>query len=170
MTIYLTMSKLYCNKLLSLIFTLCYCSKDGRSLLKFYIFFPLTIHLRPPPPITHIHVHTHTPSLPFPPSLSSRKPLPFPLLVLLLTSENKSEKLLSKTKVMIGINDVYCGLYVHVAIATSLLKLCDGLRDDQLPELGILLEDREGETVVKFVGKEAGRREKENAKRVCTSD
>ena len=71
---------------------------------------------------------------------------------------------------MIGINDVYCGSFVYVAIATSLLKLCDGLRDDQLPELGILLEDREGETVVKFVGKEAGRREKENAKRVCTSN
>lgn len=50
---------------------------------------------------------------------------------------------------------------------TSLLQLCDVLRDDQLPELGVLLEDKETQTVVKYVGKEAGKREKENAKRVC---
>ena len=57
-----------------------------------------------------------------------------------------------------------------VVIATSLLQLCDGLRDDQLPELGVLLEDREGHTVVKYVGREVALKEKENAKEVCLCD
>ena len=51
-------------------------------------------------------------------------------------------------------------------VATALLQLCDKLRDDHLPDLGVILEDKEEHTVVKYVGKEAGRREKENARKV----
>ena len=50
--------------------------------------------------------------------------------------------------------------------ATSLLQLCDVLRDEKLPELGVLLEDKEGHTVVKYVGKEAAQRERDNVRKV----
>ena len=50
--------------------------------------------------------------------------------------------------------------------ATALLQLCDVLRDSQLPELGVLLEDKEGQTVVKYVGKEAALRERDSARKV----
>ena len=43
-------------------------------------------------------------------------------------------------------------------IATTLLKLCDQLRDEKLPSLGMLLEDKGGRTVIKYVGKQAGQR------------
>lgn len=42
-----------------------------------------------------------------------------------------------------------------------LLGLCDELRDQKLPDLGVLLEDIDGRTVVKYVGKELGIKEKE---------
>ncbi|XP_064401843.1 cysteine--tRNA ligase, cytoplasmic-like [Halichondria panicea] len=44
---------------------------------------------------------------------------------------------------------------------SDLLKLCDSVRDVELPELGVILEDKEGHTVVKVVGKEAALRERE---------
>eukprot|EP00371_Babesia_bovis_P000243 XP_001608890.1 cysteinyl-tRNA synthetase [Babesia bovis T2Bo] len=45
---------------------------------------------------------------------------------------------------------------VDVGKTADLLKLCDLVRDEQLPELGILLEDRDGgEFVVKFKSKDA---------------
>lgn len=50
--------------------------------------------------------------------------------------------------------------------ATALLQLCDDLRDSELPELGVLLEDRDGQTVVKYLGKEAALRERDNARKV----
>ena len=43
----------------------------------------------------------------------------------------------------------------------GLLSLCDDLRDKRLPELGVLLEDKEGRTVVKYVGREEAIKERE---------
>lgn len=43
----------------------------------------------------------------------------------------------------------------------KLLVLCDELRDQKLPDLGVLLEDKDGRTVVKYVGKELAMRERE---------
>lgn len=43
----------------------------------------------------------------------------------------------------------------------KLLALCDHVRDERLPELGVLLEDKDGRTVVKYVGKEVAIKEKE---------
>ena len=40
------------------------------------------------------------------------------------------------------------------------------LRDEQLPALGVLLEDQDGRTVVKYVGKEEAQREKEKKERL----
>merc|ERR1712106_704816 len=49
--------------------------------------------------------------------------------------------------------------------ATDILKECDRLRDDVLPELGVRLEDKEAEaTVIKLVDKEELRKEKEEKK------
>lgn len=42
-----------------------------------------------------------------------------------------------------------------------MLNLCDELRDQQLPELGVLLEDQDGQTVVKYVGRVTALKEKE---------
>lgn len=51
--------------------------------------------------------------------------------------------------------------------AKNLLQLCDRLRDDTLPELGIRLEDREGApSAVKVVGKEVLMREREEKLRL----
>ena len=46
--------------------------------------------------------------------------------------------------------------------ATDILAECDKLRDITLPDLGVLLEDKEGEeTVIKLVDKEDLRKERE---------
>ncbi|XP_033121269.1 cysteine--tRNA ligase, cytoplasmic-like [Anneissia japonica] len=48
--------------------------------------------------------------------------------------------------------------------ATDILKLCDGLRDDVLPELGVRLEDREGDAaVIKLDDRETLLKEREMA-------
>uniref|UniRef100_A0AAX7SVX4 Cysteine--tRNA ligase, cytoplasmic n=1 Tax=Astatotilapia calliptera TaxID=8154 RepID=A0AAX7SVX4_ASTCA len=50
---------------------------------------------------------------------------------------------------------------------TELLQLCDVVRDDMLPELGVRLEDHEGlPTVVKLVDKETLLKEREEKKRM----
>ncbi|MED6294779.1 Cysteine--tRNA ligase, cytoplasmic, partial [Characodon lateralis] len=50
---------------------------------------------------------------------------------------------------------------------TPLLQLCDVIRDDTLPELGVRLEDHEGQpTVVKLVDKETLLKEKEEKKKM----
>ncbi|XP_012737591.2 cysteine--tRNA ligase, cytoplasmic isoform X1 [Fundulus heteroclitus] len=50
---------------------------------------------------------------------------------------------------------------------TALLQLCDVVRDDTLPELGVRLEDHEGQpTVVKLVDRETLLREKEEKKKM----
>ncbi|CAB1338905.1 unnamed protein product [Coregonus sp. 'balchen'] len=50
---------------------------------------------------------------------------------------------------------------------TEVLQLCDGVRDDTLPELGVRLEDHEGlPTVVKLVDKETLLREKNEKKKM----
>ncbi|KAM4617669.1 cysteine--tRNA ligase, cytoplasmic isoform 2-T2 [Discoglossus pictus] len=50
---------------------------------------------------------------------------------------------------------------------TEVLRLCDALRDDTLPDLGVRLEDHEGlPTVVKLVDKETLLKEKEEKKKV----
>ncbi|XP_047219165.1 cysteine--tRNA ligase, cytoplasmic isoform X1 [Girardinichthys multiradiatus] len=50
---------------------------------------------------------------------------------------------------------------------TPLLQLCDVIRDDTLPELGVRLEDYEGQpTVVKLVDKETLLKEKEEKKKM----
>ena len=47
--------------------------------------------------------------------------------------------------------------------ATDILADCDKLRDITLPDLGVLLEDKEGEeTVIKLVDKEDLRKERED--------
>ncbi|TMS37227.1 hypothetical protein L596_004202 [Steinernema carpocapsae] len=43
----------------------------------------------------------------------------------------------------------------------AILKLCDDLRDEVLPELGVLLEDKDGQTSVKFVDPKELLRERE---------
>ncbi|KAM9764517.1 cysteine--tRNA ligase, cytoplasmic isoform 1-T1 [Menidia menidia] len=49
----------------------------------------------------------------------------------------------------------------------ELLQLCDAIRDDTLPELGVRLEDHEGlPTVVKLVDKETLLKEREDKKRI----
>merc|ERR1712173_123440 len=51
--------------------------------------------------------------------------------------------------------------------AGPILKECDILRDDTLPQLGVRLEDKEDEpTVIKLVNKEELMREKEERKRL----
>uniref|UniRef100_A0A3Q2CZG0 Cysteine--tRNA ligase, cytoplasmic n=1 Tax=Cyprinodon variegatus TaxID=28743 RepID=A0A3Q2CZG0_CYPVA len=51
---------------------------------------------------------------------------------------------------------------------TALLQLCDVVRDDTLPELGVRLEDHEGQpTVVKLVDKETLLKEKEDKKKMA---
>ena len=53
----------------------------------------------------------------------------------------------------------------------DILKLCDALRDEILPDLGVRLEDREdGAAVVKLVDKETILRERELAKQVSILD
>uniref|UniRef100_A0A8D0GCU1 Cysteine--tRNA ligase, cytoplasmic n=1 Tax=Sphenodon punctatus TaxID=8508 RepID=A0A8D0GCU1_SPHPU len=50
---------------------------------------------------------------------------------------------------------------------TEVLQLCDGLRDDTLPELGVRLEDHEGlPTVVKLVDKDTLLKEREEKKKI----
>lgn len=46
-------------------------------------------------------------------------------------------------------------------VGKGLLSVCDELRDTRLPELGVLLEDKEGRTTVKYVGREEALKEKE---------
>ena len=46
-------------------------------------------------------------------------------------------------------------------IAQQLLALCDNLRDERLPGLGVLMEDQGGRRVLKYVGKEFALKEKE---------
>ena len=49
--------------------------------------------------------------------------------------------------------------------ATNILKICDSLRDDVLPELGVRLEDKENEpTVIKLVDKNELLKEREEKK------
>ena len=49
--------------------------------------------------------------------------------------------------------------------ASNILKTCDSLRDDVLPELGVRLEDKENEpTVIKLVDKNELLKEKEEKK------
>ncbi len=48
-----------------------------------------------------------------------------------------------------------------MSVGKGLLLACDELRESRLPELGVLLEDKEGRTVVKYVGKEEAIKEKE---------
>lgn len=48
-----------------------------------------------------------------------------------------------------------------MSLGHSLLKLCDQLRDQQLPDLGVLFEDINGHTVIKYVGKELAIKERE---------
>ncbi|XP_059060024.1 cysteine--tRNA ligase, cytoplasmic-like [Achroia grisella] len=54
----------------------------------------------------------------------------------------------------------------RAAGAASVLQLCDRLRDYDLPELGVRLEDKPDRTVVKLVSKEELIREREEKKRV----
>ena len=56
--------------------------------------------------------------------------------------------------------------------ATGILKLCDDLRDNVLPGLGVRLEDHEGEPpVIKLVDREMLVRERDEKTRVsrCVS-
>ncbi|KAM3968100.1 LOW QUALITY PROTEIN: cysteine--tRNA ligase, cytoplasmic [Aphomia sociella] len=53
----------------------------------------------------------------------------------------------------------------RTARATAVLQLCDRLRDQELPELGVRLEDKPDRTVVKLVSKEELMKEREEKKR-----
>ena len=47
-----------------------------------------------------------------------------------------------------------CNLYTPISV-TDILKLCDAVRDDVLPNLGVRLEDHEGQPAsIKLVDKE----------------
>jgi len=48
--------------------------------------------------------------------------------------------------------------------ATAILQLCDELRDDILPNLSVRLEDKEGQSVVKLVDRNALMKEREEKK------
>ena len=50
----------------------------------------------------------------------------------------------------------------------ALLGECDQLRDETLAELGVRMEDKEGTTVVKLVGREAAIREREREREVSS--
>ncbi|CAG9090789.1 unnamed protein product [Plutella xylostella] len=54
----------------------------------------------------------------------------------------------------------------RAAGAAEVLALCDQLRDEQLPELGVRLEDKPDRTVVKLVSKEELMKEREEKKRI----
>ena len=57
--------------------------------------------------------------------------------------------------------------YIYLT-ATEILKLCDLLRDEALPDLGVRLEDREGEAArVKLVDREELLKEREMVRKVC---
>ena len=56
---------------------------------------------------------------------------------------------------------------MHLSPDKSLLGMCDALRNETLVELGVRLEDKEGTSVVKLIGKEAILKEKEREKQVC---
>ena len=49
----------------------------------------------------------------------------------------------------------------RVSAASGVLKLCDDLRDNVLPELGVLIEDLADRTVVKMCDRETLLKEKE---------
>lgn len=51
---------------------------------------------------------------------------------------------------------------------TSVLKICDSLRDDVLPNLGVRLEDKDGQPpVIKLVDRETLLKEREEKLKVC---
>uniref|UniRef100_A0A0N4ZY98 Cysteine--tRNA ligase, cytoplasmic n=1 Tax=Parastrongyloides trichosuri TaxID=131310 RepID=A0A0N4ZY98_PARTI len=54
--------------------------------------------------------------------------------------------------------------HARVSKNIEILKLCDDIRDTVLPELGVRLEDKNNETIVKLVDKEVLRREMEQKK------
>ena len=55
---------------------------------------------------------------------------------------------------------------------TDILNLCDALRDDVLPHLGVRLEDQEGQSAsIKLVDKETLLKERqEKLKVICAND
>jgi cysteinyl-tRNA synthetase len=62
---------------------------------------------------------------------------------------------------------ITAGAIENSTIKSTILKECDLLRDEKLPELGVRLEDRSGNsTVVKYVGREVMRKEKEMRERL----
>lgn len=57
--------------------------------------------------------------------------------------------------------------FCFVILAVDILKLCDEVRDDTLPELGVRLEDHEGAPpVIKLVDRETLMKERAEKKRV----
>lgn len=63
-----------------------------------------------------------------------------------------------------------CGTGIELRAAllavSGVLKMCDEVRDDVLPDLGVRLEDHETGTVVKLVDREELMKEREEKKRV----
>ena len=59
--------------------------------------------------------------------------------------------------------------HLSLPLDVPLLQMCDDIRDNQLAELGVRLEDRGGTYVIKIVGKEAimQAREEERLVSVC---
>ena len=54
----------------------------------------------------------------------------------------------------------------YISTDKPLLGVCDNLRNETLVDLGVRLEDKDGTSIVKHVGKEAILREKEQEKQV----
>lgn len=56
---------------------------------------------------------------------------------------------------------------MFLCTVTSVLKICDSLRDDVLPNLGVRLEDKEGQPpVIKLVDRETLLKEREEKLKV----
>lgn len=70
----------------------------------------------------------------------------------------------SESHKFVGVVNV--GVASILSLDVGLLKACDVVRDERLGDLGVKLEDKEVETVVKVVGREAIQREREMERQV----
>lgn len=60
-------------------------------------------------------------------------------------------------------------LYLLIYVATGILKLCDELRDDVLPSLGVRLEDGISPPTIKLVDRDTLMKEREEKLKVLNS-
>ncbi len=64
---------------------------------------------------------------------------------------------------------VYFGFFSRFFLATAILKMCDEIRDTVLPNLGVRLEDHEGQPpVIKLVDRDTLMKEREEKVKVSS--